>query len=133
MLAKSLRMHHRNTFQYLAGGLGNRGQTNCEVACHSTFIRLPGIITPLSFARSEIVMHLMYILQLLALSSLPIVIPMMLEKAFISDWSCKHWIGGDHWFSTYICPFIAHRRPHKWRIQLIPRYNISVLISSKIG
>ena len=50
-------------FPIFSRGLGNHGQNNVEVAHQLTFIRLPGIIDPLSFARSDIVMHFMHILQ----------------------------------------------------------------------
>ena len=85
MLEKAWRMHHWNTCQYFGGGRGSHSQINVEDARHSPFILLPGISTPLTFARSEIVMHFMYILQWLALSSLPVVIPSMLEDSFMSD------------------------------------------------
>ena len=78
-------MHHQNTCQYFGEGQGSHGQINVEDARHSPFILLPGISTPLTFARSEIVMHFMYILHWLALSSLPVVIPLMLGNSFMSD------------------------------------------------
>ena len=61
-IGESFTYDHRNIFQYLAGGLGNRGKTSFEVDRHSPLIRLLGIITTISFARSETVMHFMYIL-----------------------------------------------------------------------
>ena len=102
ILEKAWCMHHRNTYHYFGGGRGSRGQINVEGARHLPFILLPGMWTPMACVRSEIVMHLMYILQWLALSSLPIVIPLMLENAFMSDWSWNCCSCGDHWCSTHI-------------------------------